>query len=155
MKIGIVVYSKTGNTMSVAQKMKQELLTVGHSVNIEQVTAVSEEPKSVEEVQLKNIPDVSGYDVLIFGSPVHAFSLPFIMKAYLAQVTALKGIKVGCFVTQQFPFAWMGGNNAVNQMKKACQSKGGNVFDKGVVNWGHKQREAKISDVIKKMASAL
>lgn len=153
MKIGIVVYSKTGNTMSVAQKIKQELFVAGHSVDLEQVTAVSEDPKSVAEVQLKNIPDISGYDVLIFGSPVHAFSLPFIMKAYLAQVTSLKGKKVGCFVTQQFPFAWMGGNNAINQMKKACQSKEGNVFDTGVVNWGHKQREAKISDVTKKMVN--
>ncbi len=153
MKIGIVVYSKTGNTMSVAQKIKQELLTAGHSVNLEQVTAVSEESKSVAEVQLKNIPDVSGYDVVIFGSPVHAFSLPFVMKAYFSHITSLKGKKVGCFVTQHFPFAWMGGNNALGQMKKACQVKDGNVFDSGVVNWAHKQRETKISDVTKKMAS--
>jgi len=38
--IGIIVYSKTGNTLSAAQKLQEKLVAHGHVVNIEQITAV-------------------------------------------------------------------------------------------------------------------
>ncbi len=151
MKIGIIVHSKTGNTLSVAQKIKQELLNAGHSVNLEQVTAVDEDAAAQGKVQLKNIPDVSSYDAVIFGAPVHAFSLSHAMKEYLSKTASLSGKKVSCFVTQQFPYAWMGGNSAVGQMRKACEAKGTNVLATGIANWSRKQREAKISDMVKKL----
>jgi len=37
MKIGIIVYSQTGNTLSVAEKLKEKLAVAGHSAEIEQV----------------------------------------------------------------------------------------------------------------------
>lgn len=151
MKIGIVIHSKTGNTLSVAQKAKQELLKAGHSVTVEQVTSVDEEAAAQGKVQLKNIPDVSSYDAVIFGAPVHAFSLSQVMKEYLSKTPSLSDKKVSCFVTQQFPYAWMGGNRAVGQMRKACEAKGTSVLVAGIVNWSHKQRETRISDMVKKL----
>lgn len=151
MKIGIIVHSKTGNTLSVAQKIKQELLNAGHSVNLEQVTAVDEDAAAQGKVQLKNIPDVSNYDAVIFGAPVHAFSLSNAMKEYFSKTASLSGKKVSCFVTQQFPYAWMGGNRAVGQMRKACETKGTSVLATGIANWSHKQRETKISDMVRKL----
>ncbi|MDF2592532.1 MAG: hypothetical protein K0S75_1998, partial [Clostridia bacterium] len=38
MKIGIIVYSHTGNTFSVAQRLEEKLTAEGHSVKIEKVT---------------------------------------------------------------------------------------------------------------------
>jgi len=38
MNIGIIVYSQTGNTLSVAKKLEERLSAAGHSVNLEQVT---------------------------------------------------------------------------------------------------------------------
>jgi hypothetical protein len=46
----------------------------------------------------------------------------------------------------------MGGNQAIKQMKKACEAKGVSVFDTGVINWSHKQREEKINDMLGKMS---
>lgn len=147
MKIGIIIHSHTGNTLSVAKKLKEKLTASGHTVNLEQVTAVNGDPKEARNVVLKDIPDTKTYDVLIFGAPVWAFSLSPIMKLYLSQVPSLQGKKIGCFVTQQLRFKLLGGNNAINTMKKACQSKGGSVYETGIVNWSHKQREAMIEDM--------
>jgi flavodoxin len=151
MRIGIITHSHTGNTLYVAQKLKDRLTEAGHSVNLEQVTAVNGDPKAAKNVELKDIPDVSQYDVLVFGAPVWAFSLSPVMKLYLSQVTSLNSKKIGCFATQQLRFRLLGGSNAINQMKKACQSKGGIIYETGIVNWSHKQREAMIEDVVQKL----
>jgi flavodoxin len=152
MKVGIIIHSHTGNTLSVAEKLKDTIAAKGHAVNLERVFAVNEDPSAQGPVELKDIPDVSSYDVLIFGAPVRGFSLTPAMKAYLAQLQALKGKKAGCFVTQQFPFAWMGGNRTIGQMKKACEAKGAVPFSTGIVNWGSKKREEKIANVLKQLS---
>ena len=152
MKVGIIVHSHTGNTLSVAEKLKDALAAKGHTVTLERVNAVNEDPSVQGPVELKDIPEAGSYDVLIFGAPVRAFSLTPTMKAYLAQISTLQGKKVGCFTTQQLPFAWLGGNNAIGQMKKACQSKGAVPFSTGVINWGSKKREEKIADVLNKLS---
>lgn len=153
MKVGIIIHSHTGNTLSVAQKLRDSLLTAGHSVNLERVTVVNENPSAAGNVQLQSIPDTRDYDVLIFGAPVRAFSLSPVMKAYLSQLPSLQGKKAGVFVTQFFPSPWMGGSRAINQMKKACESKGINVSETGIVNWSNKQREKMISDVLVKLGT--
>lgn len=47
MKVGIVVYSQTGNTLSVATKLKEKLAAAGHSVALEQVKLVGERKQGV------------------------------------------------------------------------------------------------------------
>lgn len=152
MKVGIIVHSHTGNTLSVAQKIKDQLIEAGHLVDLEQVTAVNEDPSAVANIQLKNSPEASQYDALIFGAPVRGFSLSPVMMVYLKQLSAMKNKKVGCFVTQAFPFEWMGGKRSVGQMKQICESQGFNVFDTGIVNWSSKQREKKITGLLEKMS---
>lgn len=151
MKVGIIVHSHTGNTLSVAQRLKEALSAAGHSVSVERVTAVDENPNAAMNVKLKTIPDASAYDVLIFGAPVRGFALSPVMKEYLARIPALQGKKVGCFVTESFPHPSMGGNQAIAQFKKACELKGANVFETGVVNWSMGQREKKITILLEKL----
>ena len=151
MNIGIIVHSHTGNTLSVAEKLKDKFLAEGHLVTLEQVTAVNEDPAAAANVELKTIPDIAGYDVLILGSPVRAFSLSPVMLLYLNQLPSLQGKKISCFVTQQLPFAWMGGNRSIKQMKKAIISKKGTVDETGVVNWSSKKREDLITDIINRL----
>ena len=151
MNIGIIVHSHTGNTLSVAEKLKDKFLAEGHLVTLEQVTAVNEDPAAAANVELKTIPDIAGYDVLILGSPVRAFSLSPVMLLYLNQLPSLQGKKISCFVTQQLPFAWMGGNRSIKQMKKAIISKNGTVVETGVVNWSSKKREDLITDIINRL----
>lgn len=151
MKIGIIVHSHTGNTNSVAERFKEELLAAGHSAVIEQVTAVSDKEMNMEKIQLKTIPDIGAYDALIFGCPVRGASLSPIMAAYLSQASSLQGKKTVCFVTEYFPYPWMGGNRAIAQMKKICESKGAEVLETGIVNWSSRGRNKKIIDIAQKL----
>lgn len=153
MKVGIIIHSHSGNTLSVAEKLKKNLVSEGHSVNLEQVIAVNEDPSASANIQLKIKPDPRMYDILIFGAPVRGLSLSPVMKLYLSEILFLQGKKVGCFVTQFFPYPWMGGNRSISQMKKSCESKGIQVYETGIVNWSSKKRQIKISSVIKKLSN--
>jgi len=141
MNIGIVVYSWSGNTLSVAKKLEERLATVGHSVRLEQVTVVGKRKQGDKEFQLETVPEVAPYDALVFGSAVEAFSLSPVLREYLKGIGSLERKKVACLVTQFFPYPWMGGNRAIRQMRKLCGSKGASVVGSGVVNWAKCRRD--------------
>ncbi|MFZ7134533.1 MAG: flavodoxin family protein [Eubacteriales bacterium] len=153
MNVGIIVYSYTGNTLSVAQKLEHALNGRGHSTNIVMVEALKNDPRSSDPIKLKSNPDVSPYDIIVFASPVQAFSLARIMKLYLSQVSDLSDKKVYCFVTQRLKKRWLGGNHAVNQIKSACKEKGSDILLSGIVNWSSDSREEQIEDIINRLGS--
>jgi len=155
MNIGIVVHSQTGNTASVAQGLAEALTGAGHSVTVERLEAVGEVKPREKEVQLRNVADISGCEAVVFGAPVHAFALSSVMQAYLRQVPSLAGIRVGCMVTMQFPFAWMGGTTALRQMRKLCEAKGAEVRGAGVVNWSRRGRETQISKLVEMLSDRI
>lgn len=152
MNIGIIIHSYTGNTHSVAEKIKNALVEEGQMVTIDRVTAVNEDPNAAGNIRLKSVPDISDYDVIIFGAPVRAFSLSPVMKLYISGLKSIEGKKTGCYVTQFFPFACMGGNNAIRQIVKLCKTKGAAVFETGIVNWSN-NKDKKIGRVVSKMSS--
>lgn len=143
MNIGIIVYSQTGNTLSVAQKLHEKLAAAGHSVTLEQIEVIGEASPG-QAVQFKTVPDAAPYEALVIGGPVHAFSLNQATSQYLKQCAPLEGKAVACLVTQHFPYPWMGGNRAIRQMRKLCEAKGATVRGTGVVNWSNKTREEQI-----------
>lgn len=155
MKIGIVVHSQTGNTLSVAQELKEKLSTEGHLVSLEKLTAINDNQKEAGKIFLESIPDISAYDALIFGAPVRGFSLSPVMAAYLKQLESLSNKKVACFLTQFFHSPSMGGNHAIEQMKELCNSKGAEVCETGIVNWSSILRRKKINDVIERFSSII
>jgi len=152
MNIGIVVYSQTGNTLSVAKKLEERLAAVGHSVRLEQVTVVGERKQGDKEFQLETSPDVGQYEALVFGSAVEAFSLSPVLTEYLKQIGSLEGKKVACLVTQFFPYPWMGGNRAIRQMRKLCKAKGATVLGSGVVNWAKCRRDKTTARAIDRLS---
>ena len=148
MKIGIIVHSQTNNTNSVALKLQEKLTQAGNEVDVKKVTmAGGDKPESKEKIKLDNQPDVTEYDALIFGAPVHAFALAPAMQIYLEQLPSLQDKKVALFVTKKLRFEWTGGSRAVGQMKNYIYSKGGNVMGTGIVVW-NKQKDEKISQLI-------
>ncbi len=153
MKVGIIVYSNTGNTLSVAQKIEEALKSAGHTVSIDRVEPESDKQSPGTPIKLKSAPDVSPYDALIFASPVHAFSLAPVMKQYLSEISGLSGKKVSCFVTQQLKKAWMGGNRAIKQIGSACKAKGAEVTASGIVHWSSSARENLIQEVVKRLSA--
>jgi len=152
MNIGIILYSETGNTYSVSQKLKEKLVKAGHSVNIERLKVIGKVRPGAKDIRFESLPDIEPYDVLVFGSPVQAFSLSSAMTAYLSQIESLQDKKVAFLVTQFFPFAWLGGNRAIGQMKKICESKGASVCGTAVVNWSKPSREKQITEMVEKLS---
>jgi hypothetical protein len=152
MKIGIVVYSQTGNTLSVATKLKEKLAAAGHSVALEQVKLVGERKSGSREFQLGPLPDVTPYDVVVIGAAVEAFSLSAVMTKCLGEIGPLEKKSVVCLITQAFPFAWLGGNRAALQMRKLCESKGAAVRGSAVVNWMGRGLDRRIANGVEKLS---
>lgn len=152
MKIGIIVHSQTNNTYSVALKLQEKLTEAGNEVDVKKVNMVGgDRPENKEKIQLENAPDVSEYDALIFGAPVHAFALAPAMQIYLEQLPSMENKKAALFVTKKLRFEWTGGSRAIGQMKNYIYSKGGNVMGTGIVVW-NKQKDQKIAELVKYFA---
>ncbi|MGC9517092.1 MAG: flavodoxin family protein [Methanomicrobiales archaeon] len=151
MKIGIIVYSQTENSYSVALRLKDKLIDSGHEVEVERVVPVGDVPPRAKVVEFENEPVVAEYDAVIFGSPVHAFSLAPAMGAYLEQIPSLEGKKVAGFVTKGLPFNWTGGNRAIGTMKKISESKGGTVVGTDIIVW-RGNIDQKIDDLTRKFS---
>ena len=151
MKIGIIVHSYTGNTYEVAQKIEEKFKESGKDVEIKRVSMVGGDKPKGKDIEIKNPPDVEKCDALIFGSPVHGFALSLAMKTYLKQIPSLQDKKIALFVTKGTRFNWTGGNQAINKMKKICESKGGIIIGTGIIVW-NKQRNQKIAELVQKFS---
>lgn len=138
MKKAIVYYSKTGNTKFVVDRFQ--------GFDVLEVKAESDDPN--HDPVLTSSPSISDYEYVVFASPVHGFQLCKIMKAYLKQLGSLKGKKINLFITHHFRFAFLGGNQALKQMRKLVEEKEGQVDQMISVNWKAKDREEVIKKVI-------
>lgn len=154
MNIGIIVYSQSGNTLQVAEKVRERLIGGGHTVTLEQITVVGERTPQTKTFELEHCPDVAPYEAVIFGSAVEAFSLSQVLSRYLNGLDSLQGKKVACLVSQQFPYPWMGGNRAIGQMKRICQSKGASIHATSVVNWAKSRREKTMDAAVTQLGKA-
>lgn len=155
MKIRIIVYSQTGNTLSVAEKLCDALVSGGAEAEIARVTVEGGDPKSGTPLKLVGAPDPNGYDVVVFASPVQAFSLAQGMVLYLKQLPKFEAKKVLFFTTQHLKKPWLGANHAIKQAKALIDAKGTAVSETGVVHWSSEQREAQIVNLVTKFAELI
>lgn len=151
MNVGIIIYSKTGNTLSVAQKLKSALEKKGHTAKIEQIKADVDDKTG--KFTLLYLPDAAPYDRLVFASPVWAFTLCPVMREYLSAIGQSNGRSACCFVTQQLKYAWAGGNRAIRKMSRLCTQKGLDVIGDGVVMWSRGELDKQISELTDRLAS--
>jgi len=153
MKIGIIVCSYTGHTLSVGEEIKTALLAQGNEVNLVKLTAANEDPRSNEPVRMLSIPDLSSYDAVIFGAPVIGAQLAPVMREYLTHLPPLLEKKAGCFITQHFPLKWMGATSSVQKITKAAEQKGATVLSTGVIQWSSKKRSEQTRQLVENMRS--
>jgi len=147
MKIKIVYYSQTNFTESVALRLEEALKEKGHEVVVEAITTESEKPQNESPPRLKHTPTLDDCDVAILGSPVWAFSLSGVMKAYLDSIDkAPHGTLL--FATQFFPFPCLGGNRALRVMEKKLRAKGAHPKKLGVWSRSRKKRGPKQIEAI-------
>lgn len=153
MNIGIIVFSRTGNTLAVAEKIRVACAAKGHNAAIEQILVENKDDRSGKPQKITFAPDPARYDRVYLGAAVEAFSLSAVMKAYLDGLSAFDGKAAGVFVTQHFSKPWLGGNRAIRQLRALCRSKGLNVQADGIVNWSNKARDAQITAVADRFAA--
>lgn len=148
MNIGIIVHSQTGNTLSVSEKLKSALREQGHRVTIEKLAVIGNYEQSYESIHFESYPNLEQYDALVIASLVQAFNLSPFMKKYLNEIDTLEGKKVSCFVTEYFPYPWMGGNNAIRKMVEICKAKKADILNTSVINWSSKKRDEQIEHLV-------
>jgi flavodoxin len=149
--IGLIVYSHTGNTLSVAERLQQELLGRGHRCDLFRLQIEGDSKPGLKHYEFSSLPDLTVYDSLIFASPVHGFSLATPMDSYFRGLVTLQGKLVSLFVTHHFPFAWLGGNRALSQMRTHIVTRGGIVGEAGVINWSNRKREQEILQLVEQI----
>lgn len=152
MNVGIIVYSYTGNTLSVAERIQSALEQKGHTATLLQVKAVDQNPNNRAPVTLSEAPDPTPYDELILAAPVNGFQLALVMQTYLKAQPKLAGKTVDAFVTHYFPKAWLGGNQTISQFKSALEANGATVRKTGVINWSSRKRESDINGLIERFS---
>jgi hypothetical protein len=148
----MIVYSQTGNTLSVANTLQDKLVAAGHEVTLEQIEVIGAVAPG-QPVTFQTMPDPTPYEALILAAPVQAFSLVEVMKRYLPQSASLQDKPVALLVTEFFPYPWMGGNRAIRQMTQLAEAKGAEVRGSGVVNWSKKRRAAQIVEVTDRLSA--
>ena len=109
MHIGIIVHSQTGNTWSVAVKLKEELEKAGHSAALERLKVAGDSKPGTPDARFEALPDLTPYDGLVFASHVEGFALPPVMQRYLADMAPLNGKPVAPSADPIFPVPLDGG----------------------------------------------
>lgn len=148
MNIGMIIYSHTGNTLSVAEKLKEKLFEAGHTVSLERLETVGPATLATEGDPLKTQPAVDPYDALVLGCPVRGGAPAPPMLTFLEHVESLEGKHIVCLVTGFFPFDGWGRNQTVAQLKEICESKGATFHGAESIGWFSLNRKQQISDAV-------
>ncbi len=108
MSIGIVYYSRTGNTRMIAQLLAEKLKQKDQSVDLIEIEAVKNPgffsagraAMKQTEVPVKNTNvDLGKYSSLIVGSPTWAGCCPPLIKTFFSSAKNVKGKKTSLFIT--------------------------------------------------------
>lgn len=108
MKIGIVYYSRTGNTKKVAELLKDnfennksqvDLIEIIHEKKLGFFKAGRAGMKQTELPIKNNDFDLSKYDSVIVGMPIWAFNPSPYFRSYFNNIKNLNGMKAGIFLT--------------------------------------------------------
>lgn len=146
MNIAIIIHSQTGNTLSVAQKLRTRLEEMNHQISLIHVKNRDQQNTYNQKPSLVISGDElhQEYDVVIIGGWVQAFSLCLGFTHYLKEIPSLKSNQTHIFVTHHFPYAWLGGNNAISQMKSILSKHNITVNSSKVFNWSRKNNNEEI-----------
>lgn len=152
MVIGIIVYSHTGHTLSVAKRLKARLTTDGHQVSLVELQTVVPLSLGATTAALKTMPNMEQYDTLLLGTPVRGGVPSPPMKVFLEQTVSFGDRKIVCFVTGVFRAEW-GRNQTIALMKAMCEAREADVIGMSSVGWWSFGRKRKINAVVDSIAT--
>ncbi len=153
MNIGIIIYSVSGHTLSVAAELEKKLSVAGHTVTLERLETEGPPTLRSESAPLKTKPAVASYDGLVFAAPVRGGVPASPMTRYLEQIPSLQGKPVDCLVTGFFPVAGWGRDQTIAQMCEICESRGATVRGSGSVGWFGLGRGRRIAQLVDSLSA--
>ncbi len=107
MTVGIVYYSRTGNTRKAAELLADKIKAKGQSVEFVEIEAVrrpgflsaGHASQQQKELPIKNEPvDLGKYDFVVFGIPVWAGLPSPMLKSFLTKVPGNPRVPAACFL---------------------------------------------------------
>ena len=142
MTIGIIVHSKTGHTLLVAEQLRDKLLSSGHDTVL---------------IRIEDRPAFDRFDTLVLGSHTEGFALAPEMASYLKSLpeNALDRKKTALLITHAFPFHAMGGNQAMWGFKILAQNLGAFIASEEIIDWSNPGRNRQIENAVIRMAESL
>jgi menaquinone-dependent protoporphyrinogen IX oxidase len=147
MNIGIVYFSHQGHTQKVVQALSSRLEAMGLNASSEKLKPVEAYNLSMVRVALQEMPNISQYDVLVLGTPVHGGRISAPMQTFLDNVVSLKGMKTALLVTHFFKPAW-GAQQTLQALGDECQTKGAQVLGEANVKWFSLRRDQAIEQAV-------
>ena len=108
MKIGIIYYSRTGNTRNVAKKLEEKLKNKKISVELIEVKHTKKPGffrAGYAAIKQKDLPitntnfDLKKYDILLFGAPIWAGKPAPFVKTFINKAKNSEGKKAAIFLT--------------------------------------------------------
>jgi flavodoxin len=152
--VGIFVYSHTGHTLTVAEKVKERLSAYGRTVTLTELETVAPLKMGDTTAELRSTLTLDAYDVVVFACPVRGGTPAPPMRSFLEGLPTLMGKRVVCLVTGILPAAW-GREQTLAQMVALCESKGATVVGSGSVWWLSLNRGRQIDDVVDQLSGLL
>lgn len=134
MRSAIIFYSYTGNTRKVAQELQQYLEKQG-SVELIELKALDESRSFLgqcrraffkQEAKIEDVQcDLSGFNLVCFGTPVWAFGPAPAMNTYLKKCSGLEDTTTAVFTTFG---SGMGNGKCIKKIQQALRQKGAKKF---------------------------
>lgn len=148
MQVGVIVYSHTGHTWAVADRLSERLRSMGHECALERIE--SENPVYPGAKGIRSGTPLLGseYDLVVFSCPVRGGLPAPPMETYLSHVGSLAGTRVACLVTGFFPVASWGRDQALARLRDVCESKGATVCGSSSVGWFSLRRRKRIAQAV-------
>ncbi len=148
MKIGVIYYSKTGNTAKLAEKSVDLLRQAGHDVDVWRLETVEPLSMTAERAAVKEIPDFRPYDGLAIGTPVHGGRISAPVLTFLEESPTFAEKYIAFFLTHFFSRK-LSAHITIEALEKLGKKKGGEVLGSVDVTWFSINRKRQMDEAAK------
>lgn len=145
MKLGIIVYSESGHTLSVVNKIEESLIQ--NHVEVKKMILNFTVEKGTR--MLVQPPKLESCEAYIIASPIQGFQLAKPMSDYLVQNPLPKDAKIGILLTEYFKVMFLGGNYSLKQAKATIDVSSHKLVVEKVIHWSSKKREEQIKEAVR------
>ncbi len=151
MKLSIILHTQSGRTGELARKIAETFRNAGHEVDISMLRTVGTVTPRSTKFEIKNPPEITDEDWIIFAAPVWVFKASPVIMKYLGTLKNLKGKKVVNIVTKSLPFIWTGGSQALTAMNSEVETSNGDTLQGEIVESFLKIPPEKMAEVAQRV----